>query len=425
MFGLKWKDLIGQQEYFSLERRVFHAVCLITSLIILISLPSNFLINLDVFACVLLVLLVFLLVLYYYSRYQRQSRLSVGIYIGFMYFVLFFGYLYNCGIDGPMTLIFGMTFLIQAVIVKERHLLFYLGIHLSIGILLLYLEYEFPEIIAVKYERRSYRFIDIALTLGFLLLSIYLTIRYLKKNYKEKQQLSNKKNEELLKANATKDKLFSIISHDLRTPFNALIGLSQMLKENGDELDAAEKVEFVDAIYETSKKTYSLLENLLEWSLAQTNQIQFLPENINLSELVNHSLLTSLEAARSKGIEIKMNISEDLTIIVDRNMMETVFRNLVSNAIKFTDSKGLIVISAHEDYRGITILITDNGIGMSKATLQSLFEQKVTDSSDAVKGRGMGLGLILCKDFVQRQGGEIWAESENGKGSKFFVLIKK
>jgi signal transduction histidine kinase len=341
-----------------------------------------------------------------------------------MYVVLILGYSLNCGIDGPMILVFGITFLILAAIIKESNLLFWLLFHLFIALILLYLEYQHPDFIFVTYEKKSYRFFDMALTLAVLLLTIFLTIKYLKQNYLQQLELSSKKNEELLQANATKNKLFSIISHDLRSPFNALIGLSQILKENSSDLAEAEKEEFVDAIYETSKKTYFLLQNLLEWSLSQTNEIQFTPERINLNEVVKHSLLMPLEVAKAKDIKINTTIDDSYFINVDKNMFETIIRNIVSNAIKFTHSKGLISIAAFQADKGVTIEIKDNGIGMCEATLSTLFTQNgALSHQDIAHERGLGLGLLLCKDFVERHDGKIWAESTAGKGTTFFVFI--
>lgn len=426
IFRQKWLNLIGSKEEFSLEKRVFHGVCLITSLVLLISFPANFFLGLDLFGYVLLVVLILLLILFYYSRYRSHSKTTFAIYVTFMSLVLVVGYLFNCGIDGPIILIFGITFIILASIIQRKYLLFWMLFKLAIAYTLLYLEYQNPDIILIHYKERSFRFLDTALTLGILLLTIYLTIRYLKKNYRQEQELSLKKNEELVKVNASKDKLFSIISHDLRSPFNALIGLSQMLKENENELDEIEKKECVNAIYETSTKTYYLLQNLLEWSLSQTNEIQFQPEEINLNQLVNHALSMPLEVAKSKEIEIEVNIPEKEFIVADKNMMETVLRNIVSNAIKFTESQGKISITSYNDQKGVTLKISDNGIGMSKATLSALFDNNNnTSQQEIIQDQGMGLGLMLCKDFIERHDGKIWAESIQGQGTVFYIFVKK
>lgn len=426
MFALKWRNLIGEPEEFSLEKRIFHGFCLITSVVLLICFPANFLIGLDVFGYILVLVLSTILSLYYFSRYKRKSKVLLGIYISFMYLILVLGYSINCGIDGPMILVFGITFLILAAITKEKNLIFWMFLHLFIATTLLFLEYHYPNLIFVHYEKKSFRFFDIALTLGVLLLTIYLTIKYIKQNYNQQQELSNRKNEELLQVNATKNKLFSIISHDLRSPFHSLIGLSQILKESSEDLEENEKIEFVNAIYETSKKTYFLLQNLLEWSLSQTNEILFQPEEINLNNFIQHSLIMPFEVAKNKDITIDINVPNDAFIVADKNMLETVLRNVVSNAIKFTEAKGLITVTCQSDISGLTIQITDNGIGMSEKTLSSLFQQNtIVPKLEVIHDRGLGLGLLLCKDFIERHNGKMWAESTLGTGSTFFIFIKK
>lgn len=425
MFVQKWNNLIGTKEGFSLEKRIFHGVCLITSLVLLICFPANFILGLDIFAYVLMVVFVLLLILFYFSRYSGHSKITFSIYVFFMSLVLVAGYIFNCGIDGPIILVFGITFLILAAIMERKQLLFWMLFQLSIVYVMLYLEFNHPDMVLIHYKERSFRFFDTALTLGVLMLTIYLTISYIKVNYQEQQVLSNKKNEELSKANASKNKLFSIISHDLRSPFNALIGLSRMLKENHDELDEVEKKEFVNAIFETSTQTYYLLQNLLEWSLSQTNEIHFSPEQINLKELVNNALAMPLEVAKSKEIQITTDIDASKFILVDKNMMETVVRNIVSNAIKFTGNEGEISITADYESSGITLKIADNGSGMSAATLGSLFANTSTATAkEVIQDQGMGLGLILCKDFVDRHKGKIWAESTKGVGTTFYIFIK-
>ena len=426
MFALTWKSLIGTEEEFSLEQRVFHGFCLITAVVLLICFPSNFIIGLDILGYLLVVVLCFLLTLYYFSRFRRQSKLLLPIFICFTYTILIIGYSLNCGIDGPMILVFGITFLILAAIIKDKNLVFWMLVHLLVAFILLYLEFNYPDLIFVTYMKKSFRYFDTALTLAVLLLTIFITIKYLKINYNKQLLLSTKKNEELLQANATKNKLFSIISHDLRSPFNALIGLSQLLKESSEELTDLEKEEFVDGIYETSKKTYSLLQNLLEWSLSQTNEIQFLPENINLKAFITDSLLLSFQVAKSKEISIKIAIPDDVTITADKNMLETVLRNIISNATKFTGAKGQISISSSSNDQGVILAVADNGIGMSATTLTSLFSQNnFNQQKEMVQERGLGLGLLLCKDFIERHNGKVWAESSIGVGSTFFVLLNK
>lgn len=197
------------------------------------------------------------------------------------------------------------------------------------------------------------------------------------------------------------------------------------MKDQQNELGEIEKEKFVTAIYDTSTKTYNLLQNLLEWSLSQTNEIHFSPEEIKLKALIKQAIAMPLEVASSKEITINLNVFENYDIIADKNMIETVVRNLVSNAIKFTSTGGIISISSFINHKGTTLVVSDNGVGMSVATLKTLFDDCTTQKNDEhIAERGTGIGLLLCRDFIAQHDGIIWAESVQGEGSTFYVFLK-
>lgn len=232
-------------------------------------------------------------------------------------------------------------------------------------------------------------------------------------------------NEELSKAIAEKDKFFSIIAHDLRSPFNALLGFTQLLDE-GVQTMSIDKIQEIASILKSSAtNVYGLLENLLEWSRIQREITGFVPKSFILLPKISESLQSVLEPANKKGIDISINVPEDLQVFADANMLESTIRNLASNAVKFTPKGGKITITAKSAENNLVeISITDTGIGMSKALLDILFcldkhsNRKGTDGEPST-----GLGLIICKDFVEKHGGKIWAESEVGKGSTFYFTI--
>ena len=224
----------------------------------------------------------------------------------------------------------------------------------------------------------------------------------------------------LREANAAKDKFFSIIAHDLRNPFNAVIGFSNVLRENIFELDIKEISEYIGYIYESATNAYTLLGNLLDWARSQTNSIQFNPGAINISDIINSTLIILSGEATKKNITMSLTIPNDCVVLADSNMVSAVFRNLVSNAIKFTRSGGFISIYSRitEGYHEFTI--EDNGIGIQKKDIEKLFriDTKVYSKGTAEES-GTGLGLILCKEFIEKNAGTIRVESEPGKGSKF------
>jgi signal transduction histidine kinase len=229
---------------------------------------------------------------------------------------------------------------------------------------------------------------------------------------------------ELKELNASKDKFFSIIAHDLKNPFNTLIGFSEMMKESVRLNDPTTFYEYAAMINTSAVQTYRLLENLLEWASAQRGKLEFIPVQLNLYELVKDEFSMAEEMAIGKDIELICHIDEYMTITADKNMLRTILRNLISNAIKFTHRKGKVEVNAKISGQNAEISVSDNGIGMSSETISKLFK---LDSNLLTRGTdnesGTGLGLFLCKEFVEKHGGRIWAESAEADGSVFKFII--
>jgi len=235
---------------------------------------------------------------------------------------------------------------------------------------------------------------------------------------------------ELEVANATKDKFFSIIGHDLKGSFNTLIGFSEILIEDFEELDDEGKMNFLNRIKRLSENAYKLLQNLLDWARVQTGNINYEPEYFDLEEITRDILDMQQDHAQSKKIKIKSDIPKDTYVFADKNMIHTVVRNLFSNSLKFTNTGGEVKISCKESRLNggrIDVSITDTGIGMSDDKVSKLFKisEKVKTFGTAQE-EGTGLGLILCKEFVEKNNGDIKVESRKGMGSIFtFTLHTK
>ncbi|MCB8964333.1 MAG: tetratricopeptide repeat-containing sensor histidine kinase [Bacteroidales bacterium] len=228
----------------------------------------------------------------------------------------------------------------------------------------------------------------------------------------------------LKELNATKDKLFSIIAHDLRNPFNALMGFSDLLERNYSLLSEEERLEYIGVISDSTQNLYKLLDNLLQWTRAQTGAITYTPENFKLRNLVVQETEILIPSSEKKKINLSISIDENTTVLADKNSIATVIRNLVSNAIKFTPSNGKIEIGAHRTDKSILVSVTDTGVGINSEDLEKIF---MVDSSFTTKGTanetGTGLGLLLCKEFVEKNNGKIWVDSTKGKGSTFYFTL--
>jgi len=230
--------------------------------------------------------------------------------------------------------------------------------------------------------------------------------------------------EKLKELNATKDKFFSIIAHDLRSPFNGILALSEFLRNDVQDLDAESIREYSEHIYTSAKQAFGLLENLLNWANTQQGGLQFTPKKLWINDLIAREIDNLRSNADQKGILLEKRIDGDIIIEADEKMLETVIRNLISNALKFTHKGGSITVQASLKSGLMELVITDTGIGMSEKVLENLFKiDKGLTVAGTQNEKGSGLGLIICKEFVERHGGELYVESELGKGSRFSFTI--
>lgn len=238
-------------------------------------------------------------------------------------------------------------------------------------------------------------------------------------------ELLRKSQDNLLKLNSEKDKFFSIIAHDLRGPFSGFMGLTEIMVEDLPNLSMGEIQDISLSMKKSANNLFRLLENLLHWARMQQGLIPFKKELLVLHFIVEESAVMLMESAKNKGIDIICNIQPEIKIVADSNMLQTVIRNLVSNAVKFTPCGGKIHVSAKiAADKSVEISIKDSGIGMSPAMVDHLFSLDFKTSRNGTEGEpSTGLGLLLCKEFVEKNGGKIGVESHEGNGSTFYFTI--
>jgi PAS domain S-box-containing protein len=231
-------------------------------------------------------------------------------------------------------------------------------------------------------------------------------------------------NEELKSLNASKDKFFSIIAHDLKSPLSGLLGFTEILVDEFDELHTDEIKEFIGHSHQSAKNLNALLENLLEWSRIQIGNFAFEPSKVIVESVFDDIISLFNQNARNKKIRIEKNVDTAKDVFADKNMFKTIVRNLVSNAIKFTKENGAVHLSALANEKFVTISVQDTGIGLSQENINKLFRIDVNYTTPGTnQERGTGLGLILCKELIEKNGGKIWVESEIGNGTKFIFTL--
>ena len=261
---------------------------------------------------------------------------------------------------------------------------------------------------------------DIQLLLDYC--STFMQQVELKFNYEELNELY----EQQVAINSSKTKFFSIISHDLRASFHGLLGFSEVLAKERETLDESSIQNIADYLYDTSQSTYNLLESLLTWAMAEGGRFVYHPINFKLRQVSNIVCDVLRTLALKKNIELVNDVPEDLKIYADINMMTSVIQNLVSNALKFTDvdGSGKVFIEARQADKNIEITVRDTGLGMTEQQMANLFHPRITASFKGTAGeKGAGLGLSLCKRFVEINQGQINVNSKEGVGTSFKVLL--
>jgi signal transduction histidine kinase/FixJ family two-component response regulator len=247
---------------------------------------------------------------------------------------------------------------------------------------------------------------------------------------KIKENTLLKQKNQLQELNASKDKFFKIIAHDLKGPLSSIMSLASLIFNDYNKFNDEERKRFINEIIKSLNRTYNLLENLLEWALVQSGGIDFLPKQFNLNQLVVEEIDNMNERAAQKNIKIVDQLEPKQIIVADKNMISTVIRNLLANGIKYTNENGTIKVFSSENLdsenrKTIQISVSDDGVGIPQKKIATLFEIGNNISTLGTNDeKGTGLGLVLCKDFIEKHKGKIWVESEEGKGSVFSFSIE-
>ncbi len=276
--------------------------------------------------------------------------------------------------------------------------------------------------IEIDRQKIFIKWLIITLFLSLIIVSLIIYGYFHKKRINAKLLELNSKLTEL---NATKDRFFSIIAHDLRGPFQTLLGFSEILSTNIDELSKKEIKTFYTQINLTLNRQYELLNNLLDWARLQIQNFNIVCEKISLYEVLNEAIETLSLSAREKNIELINDIPRELKIFADKNMLQLVLRNLIVNSIKFSYKDDIVKVSTKQKENLVEITVADNGVGITENDLEKIFRIDVQHSTPGTSNeKGTGLGLILCKEIIEKHGGKIWIKGEKGKGTKVSFTLR-
>ena len=325
---------------------------------------------------------------------------------------------------GPNILPAFAILILALIVVPERLKKYSIQLFIIFVIVGYLIEYYRPDLI-VGYPSETSLLIDSFATTIYTSFFIYLIIRFFHRHYTLERVKAEENERKLFQLNAEKDKLFSIIAHDLRSPFNVLLGYTEILEKELPDMSMDEIQDASSMLNSSATKLYELIGNLLEWSRMQRGLIPFAPESFLLMQMVSESLELIVETANKKGIRVELNIAPEMSVFADKTMFKAIIRNLTNNAVKFTHRNGSVTIVARvASSTHIEISVKDTGIGMSKEMIDNLFRLDLKTNREGTEGESStGLGLIICRDFIEKHNGKFWVESEEGIGSAFYFNI--
>jgi two-component system sensor histidine kinase/response regulator len=431
-----WQNAIGDVYNFSLEERIFNTMCIFAFFAMLVEAPYNYAVNLKALAWLCCVSMLFISALYYGSRVKRKSSLCIMFFCLACNMAFVFCYFYNSGILGPNILLFALSFFIIITIIPKQQYVFWVPFNLLIVLTVLVVELHWPQMIPNLYMSDAVKTIDFAVTYVVTTTLIFFSISYMRKNYdherssvEERNRAIEVQNEEILfqkqeleYLNREKDRLLSIVAHDVRMPLSSIQGYLELLNAVG--LEEGEKSFIEEQLLDITRDTSEMLMNLLSWSRTQLMGTNVQLKSLDVNEALKNWLKIEKSIADKKGIRLNVLTAGQLNLMADHDMLHLVIRNLVSNALKFTPAGGEIIVSTrYRDNEGM-IIISDNGIGISNDKQENLFHLNASATYGTNNEKGIGLGLLLCKEFTEQQQGKIWFESKEDKGTVFYVSFK-
>ena len=421
MIKRSFQYLVGDPEEFSLESRIFHMFSLISIISMFGSAIFYQFTSLQE-ASLMAGLIGFVFSgLLYLSRFKGKWHFAVIFSVIALSITHVFGYLYNAGIAGNAMLLSLNTLFLVLLMVPGKQRFFWFLVTVAVLLVMVYLEYKDPGIVKKGYDQRSDLFGDLVVTYIFAAVTIYIGAVMLRNNYDKQKDAAENKALKLAHSNQEKDKLFSIISHDLNAPMASVKQYLDLLQT--EELDIEQRRAIEKSLARSLNDANNLLNNLLLWAKNQMHLNYVQLETIPIKALLAETVSLYQGQADHKKINIKIHASADFQVKADQNMLNVVFRNLLNNAIKFSHLGGDIEFRAFSENNQCVISLKDRGIGIKEDKQDKIFSLNISSSYGTANEKGTGLGLILSKDFMLQLGGDIWFESTPWEGTTFYVSL--
>lgn len=427
--------LIGNPDSFNIDNRAFNAISILSIALLLVLLPVNIYLRLPYVSISVAITAFILIVLYYFSRFRKQYEYSMLFYATGSYILLCLNFFINAGAEGPTLLLFLLSFqLLIAFTPKSQHQIWVVT-HIVVICSLLLAHHLCPDWILGRYSSPTGRLIDLTSSTLVTLACMYCITVYLRTNYNRERLLSEEHSRkieeqnqhirqqysEMEKLSLEKTKLISVLGQDLRGPLQSIASVLELLTTY--PVPEQRALELQKGLLQTTRNTSDILNNLLIWTSRQIKGINVELQRVRLLELVQHVITSQQNLAEQKSITVSVDVSDDIYLTADTNLLELALRNVLNNALKFTGDRGLVELTAELIEKEVLIKVSDNGIGMMKEQMTQLFGLDIHSTFGTNNEKGIGLGLVLTKEFLEAQGGNIRAESREGFGSTFSITL--
>lgn len=423
-----WDWWVGNSEEFTIETRGLHAIIGVSIVLLLTIIPINSVIGLEMVVLTVWIAIAGLFGVHTLSRVYRKHTAAVLVYALGSYGLMTFNYFLNSGSVGPTLFLFFLTFQLLIATTSEKHQWVWVWMHLAVPAFLITTEFMMPNLIPNSYDNPISRYFDLITSYLVSIVFIYFVTFYLRQNLDKEKEVAiaraieiDKQNQELERLNQDKSKLLSIISHDLRSPLASIQTYLEML--NRMNLDAEKRSMVQQQLLEQTRSTTTMLNNLVTWSKGQMHGMKVHPKTFDPVTTIEEIAKVHDPIASHKGIAVEINRNTDQKVWADPDLVSIALRNLINNAIKFTKTNGRVEISVDETDDQAVIKIADNGVGMKKGDADKLLSGSATVTYGTNNEKGMGLGLLLAKEYIEANNGKISFETEYGVGTTFYVYL--
>lgn len=411
--------IIGDAAHFTLENRIFNAICVIALVIIAFNVPYNYITGLTVTSLLFGVLVIIFSGIYYLSRYRRQMAISIAVSVVTINVIFAINYFYAGGIQGASLLSFTLAFFLTMLISPRQQYIWWLALNLITVLGLIWWEYYHP--VEAVYQTRGDIFADMTPTYIINSVVIFAGTVYLKNAYAKEKKRNEEKARSLEIMNAEKSKLFSLISHDLRNPLASIQSYLELMREI--ELGPDDKKQMETELLYVVNSTQEMLYNMLIWSRTQLDGQHVNLAPVDVAAAIHPILKINKMAVTKKKISLDTSIDASIRVMADINMLQLIVRNLLGNAAKFTPAGGAIFISTSKTGNKCLISVKDSGAGIDKNRQHDIFSLKVRSTFGTNNEKGVGLGLYLCKEYTIAQHGRLWFENNPEGGSTFYLEL--